>query len=151
MWFMNKFVNPIVRLILQSPLHGIMSTSLLLITYQGRKSGKAYTLPVQYIQDDHLIYILPGAPEQKTWWRNLRGGAPVSLQLVGKTLSGKADVFEGIAGIPQITQGLILFLQRFPAAAKMHGVHVDKDGSFDKDEVSRVATSTVVVRVELDS
>ena len=47
MWLMNHLVNPIVRLILRSPLHRLVSGSILLITYQGRKSGKTYTLRVQ--------------------------------------------------------------------------------------------------------
>jgi hypothetical protein len=82
MWFMNKFVNPLVRLILRSPLHGLMDGSLLLIIYRGRKSGKDYTLPVQYARDGSTIYIVPGMPEKKTWWRNLRGGAPVDRKSV---------------------------------------------------------------------
>jgi hypothetical protein len=67
MWFMNKFANPFVRLILRSPLHGLMSAALLLISYRGRKSGRKYSLPVQYVQDGNQIYIVPDAPEQKTW------------------------------------------------------------------------------------
>jgi hypothetical protein len=47
MWFMNKIANPFVRLILRSPLHGLFSAALLLITYLGRKSAKEYTLPCQ--------------------------------------------------------------------------------------------------------
>ncbi len=81
MWFMNNIANPFVRLILRSPFHRLMSADLLLITYQGRKSGKSYTLPVQYGQRDRTIYIVPGSPEQKTWWRNLRGGLPVQVVL----------------------------------------------------------------------
>ncbi len=80
MWFMNKIANPLMRLILRSPLHGILGLPLLLITYRGCKSGKEYSLPVQYAQDEHTIYIVPGTPEKKTWWRNLRGGAPVKLR-----------------------------------------------------------------------
>ncbi len=75
MWFMNKIANPFVKLILRSPLHGWMSAAVLLITYRGRKSGKEYTLPVQYVQDGNNVYIVPGFAEKKTWWRNLKGGA----------------------------------------------------------------------------
>src|SRR5262245_26793300 len=74
MWFMNKFANPFVKLILRSPLHGLMSAAVLLVSYRGRKSGKKYTLPVQYVQDGNNIYIVPGYPEKKTWWHNLEGG-----------------------------------------------------------------------------
>jgi len=76
-WFMNHLVNPFVRFILRSPFHRLFSGSIMLITYQGRKSGKAYTLPVQYARTGNTLNIVPGAAETKTWWRNLRGGAPV--------------------------------------------------------------------------
>ena len=84
MWFMNNFANPFVRLILRSPFHGLLRADLLLIKYQGRKSGKYFTLPVQYARCDRTIYILPGSPGQKTWWRNFRTGLPVQVVLHGK-------------------------------------------------------------------
>ena len=64
MWVMNHFANPIIRLVLRSPLHGLFSGSLALITYRGRKSGKEYTIPVQYVQGGEKVYIvpLPNAP-----------------------------------------------------------------------------------------
>jgi hypothetical protein len=67
MAFMNKIINPLVTLILRSYLHGLMSDTVLLITYRGRKTGKDYNLPVQYTQAGNHIYIVPGNPEQKTW------------------------------------------------------------------------------------
>ena len=84
MWFMNKIINPLVRLILRSPLHKLVSSTLLLITYHGRKTGREYSLPVQYAQAGKNIYIVPGMPEQKTWWRNLKEAAPVQLTLRGR-------------------------------------------------------------------
>jgi hypothetical protein len=69
MWFMNKVANPFVRLVLRSPWHAKLSAALVLITYKGLKSGKRYTLPVQYAQEGRTLYILPGASEKKTWWR----------------------------------------------------------------------------------
>jgi hypothetical protein len=65
MWFMNKIINPLVRLILRSPLHGLMSGTLLVITCCGRKTGRKYSLPVQYTQAGKTIYIVPGMPEKK--------------------------------------------------------------------------------------
>ncbi len=150
MWFMNKVVNPLVRLILRSPLHGMMSATILLITYRGRKSGKEYTLPVQYAQEKKTIYIMPGAPDQKTWWRNLRGGAPVQLLLAGEMLAGVSDVLEGSTHLESIAHALDIFLQRFPAAAKHYNVHSRQDGLFDQDDLKQAAASTVVVVVSLE-
>ncbi len=150
MWFMNKIANPLVRLILRSPLHWILGPTVLLVTYRGRKSGKEYSLPVQYAQDDHTIYIVPGAPEKKTWWRNLRGGAPVKLFLAGKAIYGKAAFLQGETDVALIVHGLDIYFKRFPPSARMRNLHPMKNGSLNQDELHQLAQCTVMVRVVLD-
>jgi deazaflavin-dependent oxidoreductase (nitroreductase family) len=149
MWFMNKIANPIVRLILRSPLHGMLSGALLLLTYTGRKSGKEYTLPVQYAREQQVIYIVPGAPAGKTWWRNLRRGAQVRLWLAGKAQAGKALVLEGDADADQTAQALQTYLRCFPSAAKLHGIRMAKDGTLNPEDLRQAALSAVVVRVDI--
>lgn len=149
MWFMNKIANPLVSLILRSPLHGMLSASLLLLTYHGRKSGKEYSLPVQYAQFDHTLVIVPGNPHQKTWWRNLSGGYPVEITLRGQSLSAKAYLQQGEAEADTVTELLQHYLQRFPAAARLHNVRQDQAGSFDVEDLRRAALNTILVRVDL--
>jgi deazaflavin-dependent oxidoreductase (nitroreductase family) len=150
MWFMNRIANPFVCLILRSPLHGMMSATLLLITYRGRKSGKEYTLPVQYVQNGNTIYIIPGTPEKKSWWRNLRGSAPVQILLRGQKSSGLATVFNGRTDTGLVAEALRLYLQRFPTAAKLHAIQPGADGNFMREDLQKVAASTLLVGVELD-
>jgi hypothetical protein len=150
MWFMNKIFNPLVRLILRSPLHGMMSGSLLLITYKGRRSGKEYSLPVQYVQDNRTIYTIVGMHEVKTWWRNLRHGAPVQLLLKSTRVIGEAVILEGDFEAEAIAKALNLYLRRFPAAAKKRDIRIYEDGSFNQEDVRQAASSTVVIGVELN-
>lgn len=35
--------------------------------------------------------IMVGWPEQKRWWRNLRGGAPLRMRLRGRELAGYGE------------------------------------------------------------
>ena len=77
----QKLYNPIVSWLLRSPLQGLMSTSTMLITFSERKSGKTYTTPVNYVQDDHTLLVV--SPKDRLWWRNLRGGAPVTVFVRG--------------------------------------------------------------------
>ena len=74
----NLFVKPLLR----SPLHFLLSGSLMLVTFTGRKSGKVYSTPVQYVRDgDSIVFFTQPA---RTWWKNLRGGSPVTLRLKGR-------------------------------------------------------------------
>ena len=149
MTFMNKIVNPLVRFILRSPLHGMMSNSLLIITCCGRKTGREYYLPVQYAQAGNIIYIVPGMPEQKTWWRNLNEAAPVKLTLRGQSRAGNAVVLKADTDAEAILEGFGVFLRRFPAMAKVIGIRRASDGSFSNKELQLAAVKAIIIRVEL--
>ena len=86
----NRVVNPVVRGVLRSPVHGVASGRLALITVTGRRSGRTFTFPVGYSQDGETVRITVGWPEQKQWWRNLREEAPVAIRLHGVDRSGMA-------------------------------------------------------------
>ena len=109
-----------------------MSASVVLITVHGRKSGTAYTLPVQYAQEGQTIYILPGAPQQKTWWRNLRGGATVTLWLRGQAVQAQAELVSGDAG----SDALKVYYRRFPTSARLAHVSTTPDRSFNAAELA---------------
>jgi hypothetical protein len=149
MWFMNNIVNPLMRLILNSPLHGMMSAGLLLISYRGRKSGKEYTLPVQYTQDGKKIYIIPGMPEQKTWWRNLKGGLPVRLTLRGQVVNGNGIILEQPRDAAEILTASELSLKRSAQLARMYGVRIEADGSLNPDDLRKLAEKIIITRVDL--
>jgi hypothetical protein len=86
----NRIANPFVRTVLRSPLHGLISDRLALITVTGRRSGRRYTFPVGYEQEGDRVKITVGWPEGKRWWRNLRDGGEVRMFLRGLECGGRA-------------------------------------------------------------
>ena len=64
-----NLVNPVVRAVLQSPLHRTLDSALVVLHIAGRKTGRRYDIPVSYVDiDGHLIVIT-----QHTWRVNARG------------------------------------------------------------------------------
>jgi deazaflavin-dependent oxidoreductase (nitroreductase family) len=108
---LQRFGNLFVIGLLRSPLHRLASGSLLLITYRGRRSGRRFTIPVMYAEREGTLTIFVGQPEQKRWWRNLRGGAEVEVRLRGRRLRGQAEVVEDSAAVET-------YLDRYPRARK---------------------------------
>ena len=95
----NKTGNQVVRLLLLSPLHRLVSRRLALITVTGRKSGRRFTFPVAYRQEGGLVNVHVVWPERKLWWRNLRGTeAPVTLRLRGTERAAHAHASENESG-----------------------------------------------------
>ena len=91
MKFRNRVVNPVVRLLLGSPLHRLFSSSLVILAYQGRKTGRWHRLPCMYARDGQDLYIVAAQPDRKVWWRNLRQPARVRLRPVRCRVPGRAD------------------------------------------------------------
>jgi hypothetical protein len=86
----NRTVNPMLGLVLRSPLHRVVSGRLALVTVTGRRSGREFTFPVAYQQEGDVVTVEVGWPERKVWWRNLREGAPVRVRVQGRERTGHA-------------------------------------------------------------
>jgi len=142
---MNWLANPIVRGILRSPLHGILSHKVLLLTCTGKKSGRTFTLPVEYLADGVVIYILVGSPDQKTRWRNLRCGAQVKLLVRRHPFTAHAEIVSG--NTDAVIRGLHAYFHRFPPSAKARGIQPSADGVFVRDDLEQAATSAIMVRL----
>jgi hypothetical protein len=86
----HRLLNHAVAALLRSPLHGLISRDLMLITFTGRKSGRSYTTPVTYSQQGEQIVF----HSTQRWWKNLEGSALVTLRLRGREqgLSGAQGV-----------------------------------------------------------
>jgi deazaflavin-dependent oxidoreductase (nitroreductase family) len=86
-----RVANPIVRAVLRSPLHGLLSKRLMVLTVTGRRSGRTYSLPVgRYDAGDGALLLSAGG----VWRHNLRGGADVRVTLDGRERRGHAVLVE---------------------------------------------------------
>ena len=81
-------INAGMRLLLRSPLHGLVSRSLMLITFTGRVTGRTYTTPVRYIRVGTTIRWFTNRDAK--WWPNLKHDPTVVLRLAGRDVI-KAD------------------------------------------------------------
>ncbi len=139
MWY-----NAVMIWLLRSPLHGLISQSFMLVTVTGKKTGKAYTTPVNYSREGNMLTIV--SQRNRTWWRNLRGGRPLTIHLQGQDLTASGIVIEDDAGV---TSDLTSYLQKNPQVAKYFQVKLDATGQPECDDVARAAKNRVMVRIQL--
>ncbi len=90
-----RLANPIVRATLSSPAHRPLSGVLLVLSYKGRQSGRAHSLPLQYARYGDKLVVMSGTASQKAWWRNFREPARVAVTLGGKQRPWTAHVLSG--------------------------------------------------------
>lgn len=80
-----RFVNPVMKALLRSPLHRLLSKNLMLLTVTGRKTGRVYTVPVGRHESADGSFVLSAGGN---WRHNLRGGADVRITLDGQERAG---------------------------------------------------------------
>ena len=131
---MRRFGNAIVAAVLRSPVHWLLSGRILLLTYEGRRTGRHHTVPVMYAQHGQRLVVVPARAATKQWWRSLRDRAPFEVVLRGSLRHGHGAVLGGSAA----AYPLATYLLRFPRAARAlvdQQLIVELD--FDDDDQSR--------------
>jgi hypothetical protein len=98
-----KVVNPLVKTLLRSLFYRLMGPHFMLVTFTGRRRGKQYSTPTACLRDGEYIYFTTGTD----WWKNLRGGAPITMHVFGKKLQGTADVITDPQEVAPLMQALI--------------------------------------------
>ena len=139
-------INFAMKLLLRSPLHFIVSSHILLITFQGRKTGRSFTTPVRYLREGSTVLLF--SSPQANWWKNLRGGAAVSVTIGGKSLKCRATVLE----IDDDTKLQIFrsYLENFPGDASYHGLQ-PRRVPHSEDTLRAILADVAITEVTLPS
>lgn len=134
--------NDFMAWVLRSPFHGMLN-GMMLITVTGRKTGKKYTTPVGYYEDDGFLWIVTS--RDRTWWRNLKGGAEVDLLLKRQQAEGMA---EPVLEMNAVETRLLDYIKFIPQAARSFGIRIE-NGKANMEDVSRIAKDRLFVKIEL--
>lgn len=76
-----RVVNPVLRVLLRTPLLGPAGKALMVVSFTGRKTGRHYSIPLSAYHIDNNLYAITGAP----WKHNFRDGATAEVLHGGKT------------------------------------------------------------------
>jgi hypothetical protein len=135
-----RVMNRIPATVLRSPLHPLMSGKYLLLSFTERKSGRRYTTPVAYLKENGMFLLTTDSP----WWKNFKGGAPVTLRVKGREYEG---IGEAITDHAEVVQVLGRFLETQPDYGKFVGVKRNSGGRTEPSDVEEAARGRVVVLV----
>lgn len=139
-FFTQRIINPIMGVFLR---RGIASKTLMMLEFTGRKTGQRYNFPVGYMQTGQTVFVY----SPFSWWRNLQGGAPVTVVIKGQTQSGTADVTTDTG---EIAKGLDTYLRHNPGDAFFYKVKLDENRHPIAEHIAKAARDNVQIKIELD-
>lgn len=114
----NRMANPVLRRLLRARPGASLGRSLAVLRYSGRRSHQPHELVVQYGRDGNTVWIVPGHPEAKQWWRNFRSPSDAELWIAGEHRRGRAVVVDGDGEPEQAAVGLRAYLAAQPRARR---------------------------------
>ena len=135
--------NDFMTWVLRSPLHGMLSNGIMLLTITGRKTGKQYTTPVGYYEEGGYMWVITS--RDRTWWKNLQNGASVDLFLKRKPVKGFAEVE---LDEKAVEARMAEYLRHVPQAAKPMGVRMENKVP-NMQDIARTAAGRLFVKIRL--
>jgi deazaflavin-dependent oxidoreductase (nitroreductase family) len=136
----SGLANFFVKALLNSPLHAILGGNIAVITVHGRKTGRAYSTPVNVVCEGDTFTVV--SRRSRTWWRNLRGGGAAELRVSGKRLTTQGEVIEGHE---EVVEGLLRYFERNSRYAEYFQVHLTGGGQPERQDIERVARERVII------
>ena len=145
-FFYRYLLNPIMRGLLRSPIHGVASSNIAILHFKGRQSGRWLNTPLSYMRDGDTTRLLSNRDTR--WWRNLRDGpVHVELEIRGSRFDGSATLYEGDGEATR--EGVCKFIAAVPRDAKIYGLELDSDKQLVETSLAPKISDLILVEIEL--
>ena len=133
--------NDFVKFFLRTPLHVFMGNTML-ITVTGCKTGRKYSTPVGFYHEGDTLWVI--SSRDRTWWRNVKNGADVTLLLNGKTVSAfaNAELDE-----KNVETHLLTYIQQMPMLARSLGIRMENRIP-NAEDIAHVAKERLFIKVK---
>ncbi|WP_421842200.1 hypothetical protein [Mycobacterium sp.] len=93
-----RIVNPILAALLHTPLVGSLREQLMVLSFNGRKSGRQFSIPLSAHIIDGELYALTNA----AWKQNFLDGAPAQVLYDGKTTAMRGELIRDRATVADL-------------------------------------------------
>ena len=145
--FYRYFLNPVMRGLLRSLLHGVTSHNIGIVHFKGRKSGRELSTPLSYTREGNVVRLLSN--QTTRWWVNFRGdNIQAEMESARQRLPGTAKLLEGDS--EALRDGVRRFIRALPRDAKVYGLKLDANGEVVEESLDAIASELILVEVTLE-
>ena len=146
-------MNGVMRVLLTSPAHRVVSGRSVLLGITGRRTGRQYEICVGYAaHGPDAIDVLVSDASNRTWWRNFVDGGPVRVVLRGQERNGWATAHRApSAEFKEVADRAIPGIVGRRGAGRFFAVaDFDPAVGLRAADLERLAGFAVAVTIELD-
>jgi hypothetical protein len=89
-----------MRNLLRTPLAGSLRDQMMVVSFNGRKSGRRYSIPLSAHRIDNNLYAITSAP----WKHNFRDGADAEVLHNGKTTAMRGELIQDPSTVAELSR-----------------------------------------------
>ena len=138
-----RWANSIMKWALTTPgLQSTVGQQVAILSFEGRRSGKTYEIPVSYQRQGDLVTIV--TKRVRKWWRNFETPLEVGLRLAGRDHRAKAQIE---SNPDEALEFMTEYLKERPIDAKAYGLAKD---DLSQERIAQILPGIVVIRIEVE-
>jgi F420H(2)-dependent quinone reductase len=137
-------VNIPMRLVLRLPFKTPLSNQLMLLSYRGRKTGRAYRQPVSYVRDGDTLLTPAGGK----WKLNLSEGEPIRVRLQTRDVLARPEFIRDVDEVDRLVHHMMAHNPRLASFVPF----IDPDGEVDRAKLeTALSHGFSIIRWRLDA
>ena len=141
---LDDLKQPLRKIILESPLHGLLSEDHALVSFTDQLTGRQLSFSVPYQKEHRIIRVI--CPKGDKYWKKFFYGSPLRITIQGIQHQGWAEIIDNPEEARKEWAALI---KDRPDLAVQYNIPTLETGESDlKDNLAKIS-SLDILRIEI--
>ena len=140
----DNLKNPLEKIILKGPLHGLLSEDRAVISFSDPRTGKLLSFSVEYQKEKRFIRII--CSRMENCWQKFIFGSPVEILIRGIPYRGWAEIIEDPEEILKEWKALFRYK---PEIASAFGIEETEPGEFEFTKLPEILRDHAILRIDV--
>ena len=141
---LDDLKQPLRKIILESPLHRMLSEDHALVSFTDYLTGKRLSFSVPYQKERRIIRVI--CPKGDKYWRKFAYGSPLRITIQGTHHQGWAEIIDNPEEARKEWRAL---LKNKPDLAGQLGISMLDEGEPDPNEILAKVSNLAILRIEV--
>ncbi len=141
---LDDLKQPIRKIILESPLHGLLSEDHALVSFTDHFTGRRLSFSVPYLKEHRIIRVI--CPKGDKKWRKFIYGAPLRITIQGTQYQGWAEIIDNPE---EVRKEWRVIIKNKPELASQLNIPILDSEEPDLNAILDKVSSLDIVRIEI--
>lgn len=141
---LDDLKQPLRKIILESPLHGLFSEDHALVSFTDHLTGKRLSFSVPYQKEHRIIRVI--CPKGDKYWKKFIYGSPLRIMIRGTQHQGWGEIIDNPE---EARKEWCALITNKPELAFQYNIPTIESGEPDFNDPNTTLSSLDILRIEI--